>query len=577
MRKVKVKFGLQPKFMLLFFVFTVVLSTTIAYVTKLSYQETIIEKYYDNAVSVAKLAASVMDGDRVKEYAISLEETEEYYKDLERLNNIKKETDVYYLYMMYPTSKETGIYIFDTMLTEEQQKELDVAADDISYLGYPVEFANDFPSALKVLATGKPSEHLDITTTLQGDINQTLASAYAPVKDSKGNTVAFIGVDVNMTDVNTYVKETSFDIIVTIVFITLLCFLVLMYIVQHSVINPIKLLTGAVERLANGEFGKPMKVHGHDEISEITRVFNRMSENIKGHVNEINEINEAYHKYVPSKFFELLHKDLVTDVRLGNQAESELYVMSFNLYEFQSMIRYMDSEEMFNFVNNVLRHVIPLVSENQGVIEKFKDGGFTAFYDQQCELALKTGISICEKMETMNRFSRFGIDKQVSCSIGITYGSVMLGIVGHDSRMSAITISQQTKVADYLQTLAPKYHSHIIITGTASNHIVNFEQTYHYRWLGFLKNSSTGKLERFYDVYDGDLEEDKRLKMLTKEVFERGVELYCAKKFYEARSAFVEVLKLFRKDSAAREYLYRCNQYYQLEDVSEIEIYVENY
>ena len=59
--------------------------------------------------------------------------------------------------------------------------------------------------------------------------------------------------------------------------------------------------------------------------------------------------------------------------------------------------------------------------------------------------------------------------------------------------------------------------------------------------------------------------------------FERGVNLFCARKFYEARTAFIDVLKQFRRDAAAREYLFLCNQYYQRDDQDQIDICIERF
>ena len=90
----KVKLGLRPKFILVFLVFMIILSGVMAYVIKDRYEQTIIGKYYDHAMSIVKLAASEMDGDRIKTYVETMEESEEYKADLAWLNKIKKETGV---------------------------------------------------------------------------------------------------------------------------------------------------------------------------------------------------------------------------------------------------------------------------------------------------------------------------------------------------------------------------------------------------------------------------------------------------------------------------------------------------
>ncbi len=563
----KIKFGLRPKFFIIFLAFVLVLSGVISYVLRGSYEDTIIDKYYDHAISIARLAASVTDGDRVRYYAQTGRRTSQYVEDLDRLNNMKEQTDVYYLYVMYPLDEETGIYIFDAKLTEEQKE---LIGDAESPLGEQVEFENDFDSALAVMETGEPSPGLDITTTIQGNISQTLASVYAPVFDSGGETVAFVGVDVNMTDVETYVQEATIQIQEAIAVITLTCFAVLLVIMQFSILGPVKKLKIAAENLADGKYGQLIRVRGSDEISEITRVFNRMSLNIQNHVGEINTINEAYHRYVPSRFFRLLGKESVLDTRLGDQRQRQLAVLNFNVIDFDQTIRQMSSEEMFAFINRILRQAIPDVVQSEGMIETFQDGGFTALYPDECEKALNAAVSICQRLNSLGQENR-------SYSVGIAYGSVMLGVVGDQARMSALSISQQTAVAGFLQKLAPKYYSHILITGSAASQIEDLFQLYHVRTIGYLYNTFTNRMEKIYDVYDGDNEEDRRRKDMTRQMFEKGVSLFCARKFYEARNAFVEVLKQFRRDAAAREYLYLCNQYYQRDDAGEIDIYIERF
>ena len=228
----------------------------------------------------------------------------------------------------------------------------------------------------------------------------------------------------------------------------------------------------------------------------------------------------------------------------------------------------MNSEEMFAFINGTLQRVIPEVVQEQGMVETFHEGGFTALYEKDCESALNTAVNICQKLQRTEK---------LQFSIGIAYGAIMLGIVGHDSRMSAISISQQTETAQFLQKLAPKYGAHILVTGTAVAQIYDFSELYHARVLGYVSNSFTGQIEKIYDIYDGDEEEIRQQKDLTKMLFEEGINLYCARKFYEARNAFIEVLKQFRRDAAAREYLFLCNQYYQMENLQEIDICIERF
>ena len=80
----------------------------------------------------------------------------------------------------------------------------------------------------------------------------------------------------------------------------------------------------------------------------------------------------------------------------------------------------------------------------------------------------------------------------------------MVGIVGHDRRLSEVTLSEQISVVDYLRKVAGKYKARILVTGTAVGRIPNFDSRYHARILGMIHVSATDSLEKIYDVYDGD-------------------------------------------------------------------------
>jgi len=570
----KYRFGLRLKLVIIFMIFVVIISSGITMFNKYSFKESITQKYNDNASNIARLAASILDGDLIVKYAKTLTADDAYYEMQKTLDNIKEQTEVYYLYVIYPYNKERGVYIFDAALTKEQEEEIGSSA---STLGDEVEFGDAFPSAMEVLETGKPSEHFDITQTLQGNAYQWLASAYAPIFDSQGQVVAFVGVDVNITDIESYIDDASYKMTVVVVGIILVCMLVLIIIMQGSVIKPIKVLKNYAEEITEGKFGNQIKIKGHDEISEISSVFNRMSSSIGNHMNEIRLLNDAYYRYVPSQIFELLNKKSVIEVRPGDQVNIDLAVMNFNVVGLSDIIKGMSSAEMFSFINNVLKTVLPYVIEKEGVVETFQDAGFSAFFSDRCAYSLTSAVSMCQKINTVNKKKQLGLDQDVEIGIGIAYGPVMLGIVGHDMRLSTISISVQTKIAEYLQNIASKLNARIIITAAAADKIPGFDKAYHTRFLGFLYNSANDHYEKIYDVFDGDDEENYRLKLSTKDMFEEGVIYFCARQFDKARLAFVNVLKENRRDNAAREYLYLCNKYYQMEDADKADIFIDKF
>ena len=83
-------------------------------------------------------------------------------------------------------------------------------------------------------------------------------------------------------------------------------------------------------------------------------------------------------------------------------------------------------------------------------------------------------------------------------------------------------------------------------------------------------------MEKIYDVFDGDDNDMRNRKRQTRMVFESGIQLYTEQKFEEARQHFIEVLKSDRYDLAAKEYVYRCEEYTREKPANPI-VYIERY
>ena len=99
------------------------------------------------------------------------------------------------------------------------------------------------------------------------------------------------------------------------------------------------------------------------------------------------------------------------------------------------------------------------------------------------------------------------------------------------------------------------------MSGSLKEQIPDFERNYSSRYLGQIYLRAADQTEELYDVYDGDSVEDKNGKRRTRLLFEKGVEFFQQRRFYDARLHFIEVLKANRMDRAAKEYLYLCSRY----------------
>lgn len=275
---------------------------------------------------------------------------------------------------------------------------------------------------------------------------------------------------------------------------------------------------------------------------------------------------ESMYKFLPLRILELLGIDDKKEIELEEQVSADASVLTVNTKSFLELIQNIETREIFSYVNQILERLIPITLEQGGCIDKYIGGGYCAIYVKEHEKAMKTALAICEELKDSEKFS-----------IGLCYGNVKIGIVGNRECLSTTTISEYTGMSEYLQTIASKYYARILITSSYATQIEDFEKKYAFRFLGYILIRSTNTMEKLYDVFAGDQQEDVWMKKKTRLMFEEGVRQYTSGKLEIARLHFIEVLKASRRDTAAKEYLYLCDYYLQKENRGMEKIYIESY
>ncbi len=538
---------MRIKFTFLFMGLMLLIGLVLLSFLKRSYDQLSRKQHLDYAVTVAQMVEGELNQQKLMKYLRTGQEDQEYYDLLEQMKKIQQNAQVYYLYVVFIETEERGCYFFDIKLVDGESVL-------VHHLGERNSLKKNYPGLAEILDSKNASSGFDQMT----EENEQLDSVYVPLMDEKGEIMAFVGVDYSESDLSEEIKQIIRETLGSLVGVMVISFGILISIVQFSILRPVYQLRKQAEMVSEGHFGTEIKVRGHDELSEITEVFNRMSKSIAGNMKEVQELNDTYYKYIPAKILSLLGKNSIVDIGLGNEATSMLTVFSFQMADFDKMIRKKSTQEMVDSINRVLHVCVPVITDREGMVEGFQNAGFTALFDNTCKTALDSAVVVCQKLNHM--VFRKQIDEN-QAGIGIAYGPVTLGIIGQKKRMAAITVSQYRDMACWLQTIAYQYQAHILITQTAADTIPDFFEAYHTRTLGFLNNTYTGYADRIYDVYDGDSREEIDMKNATKELFEKGVEQFCIRNFKEARQKFIAVLKQFRKDKAAKEYLYLCDKY----------------
>lgn len=395
-----------------------------------------------------------------------------------------------------------------------------------------------------------------------------------PVTDEAGNVVAVIETGDTRQSLDYAVEQGARQLTVLNLSVLAVLAALLSGVIAYS-LHPLGILRQRVQEISDGKLGVQAPVRGNDEVSEITRTFNAMSTNVAFRDKEIRLTSEGYSRFVPARVFGLLEKSSIIDVRLEDQTSVEATVLNCSVGAFDQIARDLRSKEMFRLINQVLARLVPVVDGSGGLVDRFDRAGLLAIYTQQPDRALDAAISLCQTLRSARLEEAEG--RELDFHVTLSAGPAMIGIVGAEKRLEAMTISEHTSFTRFLQPLAGEYGAAVLMTGSAAGLISEFDGRYHARTIGFVRMKTLDRLERLYDVYDGDEETTRRLKEETREQFEKGVALFCSHQYYEARLLFIEVLKKHRRDKAAKNYLYLCDTYYRQQNGGEHPVWLETY
>lgn len=178
----------------------------------------------------------------------------------------------------------------------------------------------------------------------------------------------------------------------------------------------------------------------------------------------LHETNQAYYRFVPKEFLELLCKKDVTEITLGEYKISKAAVLSADIRNFTSTSEKLVPIQVFDLLNSYLRRVAPLIRKYHGVIEKYLGDGIIAIFPDSAESALNCAIEMQEEMiELREEFSSRGMP-QIQIGIGVHYGDIVIGTGGNNDRMTEISLSKDIDIAIKTESKTKIYHRPILAT-----------------------------------------------------------------------------------------------------------------
>lgn len=325
-----------------------------------------------------------------------------------------------------------------------------------------------------------------------------------------------------------------------------------------DIVYPVKELLYNIHKTGEGDANFSI-VRTNDEIGELSEGFNIMAQRIKDHIDNINALSISYFRFVPKQFLDFLGKEKITDIKLGDQVQREMTVMFSDIREFTEISENFTPKENFDFINHYLGYMEPVVMKNNGFIDKYIGDSIMALYSLSVNDAINAAIEMRSKLEEFNEDLKMNDQRTIDSGIGIHTGDLMLGIVGGKSRIEGTVISDHVNLASRLEGLTKIYGAPIIVSQDSLIKIENPLQ-YNFRFLDIVKVKGRKSSVNIFEILDGEKANQRKLKIETKEQFNKAIELYRNKSFEEASTLFSDLQQINPHDKAIHLYLERCEK-----------------
>ena len=249
------------------------------------------ENSMQKARTVAKVASEIIDTEMVDDYIKYGREVRGYKETEELLYKIWLSAgDVTYLYVLKP-EENGGRFIFDLNTSEEGVIPY--------YPGELVAYEDAFEPYIQDLLDGKEVPEIETN-----DVWGWMLTVYYPVRDESGKTVCYVGADVSLEYMTSYMQRFILKVLLTMGGFFILIIAYVLWKTSVYTTYPISSMTACIELFAqsgedqekldeNVKSIRSLDIHTEDEVESLYRAICKMTLNQAEQMRDIRHLSDS--------------------------------------------------------------------------------------------------------------------------------------------------------------------------------------------------------------------------------------------------------------------------------------------
>jgi len=244
----------------------------------------------------------------------------------------------------------------------------------------------------------------------------------------------------------------------------------LVYWIAGQMSRPMELLAAAAAQVAGGDYSVRLSVEGNDEVSDATRQFNSMVEEL-AHKEEIRDV---FGKYLNPKLVSEVFEGGSAHVEDSNQ---EVTVLFADMVGFTSFSESAEPAKIVEVLNKHFEVFHRIIDYFDGHVDKYIGDAVMAVFNHPNEdpeherHAMMAGLAMtvaCRKLGVLRENG-----EAISFRVGLNRGNVIVGSIGAAERLEYTVIGDTVNVASRMGGLGE------------GGEVILSQSTYHHLGEGF--------------------------------------------------------------------------------------------
>jgi class 3 adenylate cyclase len=330
-----------------------------------------------------------------------------------------------------------------------------------------------------------------------------------------------------------------------------------------KITTPLENLNGAIVAFENSTYTPELlaeDVKRPDDLGKLARAVGGMAQSITAANRLKEQFLQAAQRFIPTQYLEFLEKENITKVQLGDHVSAEMAVMFSDIRGFSTLSEKMTAQQNFDFVNEYLKMVSPIVQQNEGFIVKFLGDGMMAIFPYGVANAVQAGIQKAARVQQFNQMLNARGLPSIAVGIGIHTGPMMVGMIGEELRMQGDAFSDHVNLTSRIEGLNKFFGTSLLISEDTLQQLPQ-PVSFKLRFLGRVVVKGRVSALGIYEVLDGLPAQALARRQAAQADFARGLELYARGRFNEAGQAFNRAHQADPEDKTAKFYLESCAEW----------------